>query len=610
MKTFHAPSVDLLISSVKTAASRFFYTYLSAVAATASFLTLVIFEESNNVLAKVGIIAVICFFAFLSAELFFEREKTPFTTLLVVKLIMCALAVGSYFLLPADFPDHSSYALIIKLVLSGWFFVIMVFLSPFLLHQEDNGFWHWSKNVGISILLSVIYTGILFAGLSVAVTGTNVLFELQLDEKIYLEMFITLTGLLGTLLVLSRLPQNLEDLDNQTETIARVRYFGQYVLLPLWLVYLGILYAYFVKVITTGDWPNGWVVYLITLFYFIGLVVHWFLFPFHQQFSWIRKLAKITFVLSLPLFGIYFWALSFRLADYGLTTNRYFVFALGVWMVGLSVYYLFAKSISLKKAFLGLALGILVVSIGPWSAFSLPKQLQYKQLEKILMNNGILVNDQIVKNTKNLPCEVSQQISDKVVYLSTKHDYNFSPLLGTYIEGYGYSYADIVLAKMGIENIYNCQDGMVSERIDSSNNSYFSFTALNPSNTSAVFSIKDYDYIVEVNGTNFDFYINDKMYNLSWGKDSSQLVLSHYKPDFKAVISLKSVADELSLNLKTRKQIPQGQIGIFFSDLKLQPVFSIPQISGRLIFEEISGHKVDEEIKFDYIRGKLLLKIK
>lgn len=126
----------------------------------------------------------------------------------------------------------------------------------------------------------------------------------------------------------------------------------------------------------------------------------------------------------IPQIGMLFWAISFRLRDYGVTENRYFVLVFGAWLLVCAIYYLVSRAKDIRFIPMSLCLLVLLSSLGPWSTFAVSEWSQVGRLEKILVRNGVLQNGTYVSGRTNLPPDDEEEILEIMKYLELNHDFD------------------------------------------------------------------------------------------------------------------------------------------------------------------------------------------
>lgn len=398
------PSFSYLFNNAKTTFLRFPLMMVSAIiAVSVGIYTIECREETKNFFPYLNIIlsAGIGIPLFFSAAVLSAKYKNNGR----IKLVSNFLVVFFLLFIFLSFPHEESTLNInqpyIKFVLYIVGAHLLVSFSPFMLNQQLNGFWQFNRILFQRIIIAGIFSGALFLGLSLAVVAVNELFEIKIHEELYFEMLIIIGGIFNTLFFASGIPENLDELEQKNEYPKSLKVFAQYILLPLLSLYLIILYIYGGKIIIQSNWPKGIVSYLIICISTIGILTFLLLHPFAQnkESSWMVKAEKLFYLLMLPLIVMLFIAIFMRIDDYGITINRYFILALGIWLSIVAVFSLFFKS-NIKFIPISLAAVILLSSFGPWGVFSVSEHYQINRLKQLLEKNKILVNGKIVNETK------------------------------------------------------------------------------------------------------------------------------------------------------------------------------------------------------------------
>jgi hypothetical protein len=335
------------------------------------------------------------------------------------------LLLASYAVtVPADLENAPALHAIRFLLLSVAA-VMLVSVGPYLRRGEVNGFWHFNKSLFLRILVALLYAHVLFAGLALALGALDNLFGLDVPGKTYAELWALLAGFFTTLFFLAGVPEDLPALERRTDYPKGLRVFAQYILLPLVLIYLVILYAYVAKILFSWEWPVGWVSKLILGFSGTGIFALLLLHPLSGQTEnrWIRNAPRRFAVALVPLIVMLFLALLRRLGEYGITEGRYLAFGLGAWLVMLASAFLFTRSWNIKLLPATLGLLALLVSYGPWGVFSVSEQSQVGRLERILNETGVLREGTVVKATSPIPFEQAREVSALLSYLRDFHGY-------------------------------------------------------------------------------------------------------------------------------------------------------------------------------------------
>jgi hypothetical protein len=134
-----------------------------------------------------------------------------------------------------------------------------------------------------------------------------------------------------------------------------------------------------------------------------------------------------------------FYAIYLRINQYDLTINRYFVVIFWIWLLTISIYFIFSKKRNLVVIPTILTLFTIIISIWPWSVFYLPEARQFKRLKENLEKAWILVNWEIhpLNTYEDIDKELSNQIYDEIYYLC--HNANCKKLANLFWKEVNYS---------------------------------------------------------------------------------------------------------------------------------------------------------------------------
>ena len=314
---------------------------------------------------------------------------------------------------------------VIRLLLLTFAAVMLVSVGPYLARGEVNGFWHFNKSLFLRLLVALLYAHILFAGLALALGALDNLFGLDVPGKRYFELWVLLAGFFSTLFFLAGVPEDLPALERRTDYPKGLKVFAQYILLPLVLVYLVILYAYVGKILVSWEWPLGWVSKLILGFSGTGLFALLLLYPLSDRTDnqWIRNAPRHFALALFPHLLMFFLALSRRVGEYGITEGRYLAYLLGGWLLFVALYFTFSRSRNMKLIPATLCVLSVLASVGPWSLFSVSERSQVGRLRELLEEHRILRDGGITKAVAPLPFNDAREISAILSYLNDFHGY-------------------------------------------------------------------------------------------------------------------------------------------------------------------------------------------
>ena len=368
----------------------------------------------NEFLGKILITAIIGFFMFLAGYMFAERNRKG---KLISSAAVVAILSAYYFYLPKSF-DNFTEIHAIRSFLLAFVSILAIMTAPYLKKGGTVGFWQYNKKLFLRFAFTGISSVTLFLGIAASLASFDFLFNANINDEWYARVWILVVGLVATTIFTVGVPRDFDRLELETDYPKVIKIFTQFILLPLIGLYAVILYLYGGKIIFTGEWPKGLVSYLILVFSSVGVIANLLLYLEREKALWVRNLAKVFWAMLIPLMILLYSAVYIRISDYGLTHDRLFVVILGLWLLGLSAYFLFGKRYDIKMVFVSLAVVILVFAFAPVNVFSVSSSSQIKRLEKILVADKILVGGKIKKiDAETISQKDARQISSIVDYL-------------------------------------------------------------------------------------------------------------------------------------------------------------------------------------------------
>ena len=352
-----------------------------------------------------------------SAKMLAQRFGKELIFIFVALLIL----VGFYYILPAsteDFNEVYAFIIIPTYILSHLF----VSFAAFIREKSEVSFWQYNKNLFINFIVTLIFTGVLTLGVILALLAVQNLFNIDFREQFYAETAIVL-GIVGNTLIFLLFNDNgLKYLETSTPYPVVLKFFTQFILIPLLLLYAVILYFYSGKILITWELPQGWVSYLILAYSMIGILALLLVHPLKNDSarSWVKIFSQVFYYSLIPLIVLLFTAIFTRILEYGYTEPRYYVLLLAVWLLTVQLYFIFYNKATIKFIPMSLfAFGIFALLFPGLNSFAIAKRSQKNQLEQILESNQLLHNGKILFD-KKIPSEVAESISDKFEFLSIR----------------------------------------------------------------------------------------------------------------------------------------------------------------------------------------------
>lgn len=380
-------------------------------------------EESLNVYTRFIIVSLLGISLLFSLHILAERIGKK----IILSLIGILFLVVFYeFFLPhhnSDFTDVHRVLIAVSFILSH----LLVSFIGFLGKNNEPSFWQFNKNLFINVVLTGIFTAVLVGGIMLAITAVNQLFDLNLDQKIFPKTFFFLAIFGSCFIFLLFNEDGLKFLEKDGSYPEILKFFVQFVLIPLLMIYAVILYFYGGKILIKWDLPRGWVSYLILAYSLVGILALLLVFPLKEisAKSWVKGFSKIFYFALLPLLVLLFVAIFTRILEYGFTENRYYVLLLAIWLTLIVLYFSFWKKPNIKFIPISLfVFGLFSLVFPYFNTFSVSKNSQKKELQEILVKNNLLENGKINFNKRINNSDV-KEISEKFNFLRERNEVNY-----------------------------------------------------------------------------------------------------------------------------------------------------------------------------------------
>lgn len=340
-----------------------------------------------------------------------------------------------------------------------------------------DSFWRFNQRLAARLGLSVGYVSLIYIGVSIALASIKTLLEVPIPDSWFLDPGIIAIGIFNTWFFLAGVPRAAEPVPRHVEPLEPVlpvenalgapgdafpvtpvipvasapamatsanpanptlpdgaagftyprqlRILGQFILMPLVCVYLIIVYAYAVRTLMIWRWPTGWVTYLLLSFCALGILCLFLVQPLADRQDrganrWVKIYAQHFHLALFPVLLLLFAAIGKRVHDYGITENRYFVLALGVWLSGIALHSAIDASRNMRILPASLCLVALLASFGPWGAFEISRKSQVLRIKNLLEANGMLVGGKLAKAPGRIPRHATREIGGIADYLEER----------------------------------------------------------------------------------------------------------------------------------------------------------------------------------------------
>ena len=296
-------------------------------------------------------------------------------------------------------------------------YLVFIFIS-YLPNRDD--FELYVIRVFTRFFTTILYSLVLYLGLVAILFTIDKLLGINIKSELYYYTWLTVGGIFAPSFFLAGLPIKSEKL-TLADYSRLLKVLILYIVMPLISVYTIILYMYFGKIIITTQWPEGLVSHLVLWYSALNVAVLFFITPLIHDKAWPRRYMKYFPKVILPLILMMFISIGIRIRAYGVTENRYFVVALGIWVFVVMIY--FAVTKNLRNIVLPLLLAVITsISVfGPFSSYSISKHSQNKRLNKMFVKYNMLKDNKVIKASDKVSEEDARQITSILNYFDRNH---------------------------------------------------------------------------------------------------------------------------------------------------------------------------------------------
>jgi hypothetical protein len=568
-----------------------------------------------------GIPLFFCVAVFTSNKGYSKRAK------LLLDLSAILLLVLIYFTLPNIQSTQNTSLPYIRYAIYNIIIHLLVAFVPYAGKGQLNGFWHYNKILFVRFLTSLLYSAALYAGLALALGSLDFLFEMEVHNKLYFDLFIFIAGFFNTWFFVSGIPARFDTLDAITEYPKGIKIFSQYILLPLLILYLLILYVYASKIVLLWSWPKGLVSYLIACVAVLGILTLLLIHPYGALpgNSWIKKFSRIYYFILAPLVALLFIAIGMRISDYGITINRYIIVLLGVWLTIVCFYFAIGK-LNIKFIPVSLAVILMLTSFGYWGMFAVSERSQVARLNTILVQQKILqegkIQNEVIWRKDSLPAfyavqeentneefllndSLHNEVKSILDYLDDHHGFAsirpwFSQDIDSILRINNETKADYqwlneaqtYMKSMGLKYVhkYDMKD------------SYFTYTST--SSHRYLLDVRDYDYVVTFANS---YYKNDTLQ-----VEGIPYLLNVPTEDHQ---KLSLISDKDTLEFDTDQLIKRliARYGEHYANVPEKEMTlsgNSDRFDAKLELHTISVHSENDSVKINSITGNIFIRLR
>ena len=298
-----------------------------------------------------------------------------------------------------------------KLIATGIIFFLLFLLVPIIGKKDEEE--KYFQSVVVDKTVTILYSMVLFLGLTAVFLTVDGLSLIKLKEQIYIEIWLFVVFVFAMIFFASKLKKVDENLE-EYEIHKIFRFLIYFIVIPMITIYTGILYIYFGKMLITKSWPQGLVSHLILWYTIFSLFIMIMVTPMTKKDLAAKAFKKYFPFVSVPLLILSIVSISKRISQYGVTELRYFIVLLASWLIFCMVSSIFKARLSVILISL---IAVVYISVfSPINNRRITIMSQNKRLERILIKHGLLKDGKLVKNS-GLNENQKYEITDVLNYI-------------------------------------------------------------------------------------------------------------------------------------------------------------------------------------------------
>ena len=294
--------------------------------------------------------------------------------------------------------------------------IVLFLLIPILRKKENKE--KYLQSVFSNFVITGIFVAVLWIGIEIILTTVNYLFFNSGDSlffRLTTYSFWFITEVFGASLFLSLLKKPDDNLENY-EFPFIFNLLIKFVIIPLIIIYTGVLYIYMMKVLISMHLPKGLISHLVLWYTAFSVAVMILITPFTQKDKFFENFKKYFPYFSIPLIFASLFAVFQRTYQYGITENRYYVLISIFWLLFCMILYI--RKMNITGIFISLIACLVISVYTPLSAKNVSNFSQSQRLKRMLVKYGALKDGKISKITQKLTNNEGSQIHTTIQYIS------------------------------------------------------------------------------------------------------------------------------------------------------------------------------------------------
>ena len=476
---------------------------------------------------------------------------------------------------------------------------MVLFLLIPILRKKDNR-EKYLQSVFSNFVTTGIFAAVLWIGIEIILATVNYLFFYSGDSlffRLTTYSFWFITEVFGASLFLSLLKKPDDNLENY-EFPFIFNLLIKFAIIPLIIIYTGVLYIYMMKVLISMHLPKGLISHLVLWYTAFSVAVMILITPFTQKDKFFENFKKYFPYFSIPLIFASLFAVFQRTYQYGITENRYYVLISIFWLLFCMISYI--RNMNVTGVFISLIICFIISVYTPLSAKNISNFSQSQRLKRILVKYGALKDGKISKITQKLTNRQGSQIHTTIQYISD----NSTIAKLNFKNEKGEIYSTLGDLEKGLDvkeswKDYSIYDSEDDDREKDDEHKIVTYKIKNSENAEIISDIAGYDNFVsyrkvdnidpadqENESEKYKITIKNKIITIN-SKDGTELAKINYEEAVQQIVS----------KLKTLKLQDTTDTGYEVSQKDLEYIGKAGKINYKISLRSINEETVDGKPK-------------
>ena len=476
---------------------------------------------------------------------------------------------------------------------------MVLFLLIPILRKKDNR-EKYLQSVFSNFVTTGIFAAVLWIGIEIILATVNYLFFYSGDSlffRLTTYSFWFITEVFGASLFLSLLKKPDDNLENY-EFPFIFNLLIKFAIIPLIIIYTGVLYIYMARVIISMHLPKGLISHLVLWYTAFSVFIMILITPFTQKDKFFENFKKYFPYFSIPLIFASLFAVFQRTYQYGITENRYYVLISIFWLLFCMILYI--RNMNVTGVFISLIICFIISVYTPLSAKNVSNFSQSQRLKRILVKYGALKDGKISKITQKLTNRQGSQIHTTIQYISD----NSTIAKLNFKNEKGEIYSTLGDLEKGLDvkeswKDYSIYDSEDDDREKDDEHKIVTYKIKNSENAEIISDITGYDNFVsyrkvdnidpvdqENESEKYKITIKNKIITIN-SKDGTELAKINYEEAVQQIVS----------KLKTLKLQDTTDTGYEVSQKDLEYIGKAGKINYKISLRSINEETVDGKTK-------------